>query len=964
MQKEGYLVVVSVLEGRNFPSRPKHNIVIECKFDGELLATDPVSHSDSPSFTTELAWEMDKKSLHQHRMHRTPIKLQCFAIDLATDTRENVGYIVLDLRGAQLKAQAEKWYTLLNTKYSRPKPSVKISMILEADEPKQAPFKAQEAPARTVPINVVDNVTPVLDEEEGCFQIGHRGPQSVIYVLSVTLGSAFNLEQLIPGNKQLPGINPGYFFYYSLFDSDITNDVFHNIFSPEITPERASIRIRSTIDHMKAYFSKNSALQVHLCCVDQLLGSTSVSFASFLSNKNLSMLGSSPIVIDGVFPLSPPDKSLEPNVVQPRVSVNVSLRREDVPINQEPRPAPSDTILETPRKEKSPEAAPNDEPVKDQNTVAVEPDIGGNAASTAQVDTDDDAASIHSERSHQSTAAKDPQSTPPPPQMLTVEDNSLATTETHTDIPGPTQHFRFSLDIKTISVLALPHACNVFVKYSYPFFGSFAPVMTGPVQVFKNSDVIVPRSLCVFDFACTHKLLTGTFRSLPITLELWHRDKETDDVLLGTSILTLSELLTTEKVKIQINQNGNKVQGIRQTRRGAIPVLTNTKKRIADLNLIATFEDLGQVLDQNIIRPQQKQSSQASDQQNIPKPNLKEKPEPENPRESNEYKAAIQLELWKSQEQEKFMKRMNELETQQIKVLTEEFKKRDKEREMLIAKRIAEYQQLENRLSQTNANLEKREMQVAATEQELSHIRVDMEREKERVVTEAKEATKRMKDDCIHQVQLERERRNVAEEQNKKLLKQINDIEQKYTELMAQFHEYKNQLSSRPEVRVEAELNLIRMEKAEVDRKLESITKSKLHYKQQWGRALKELAMMKKREQEHAMANLKQQQQELEALRLQYLAADEKKEMQNDQQKINEIQKELQLLKNDSGIKASIAIEPDQKLLKCEEINERVSRLIEERDTLLRTGVYNRSDRIISELDRQIKEEMQKQPKQ
>uniref|UniRef100_H2XK78 C2 domain-containing protein n=1 Tax=Ciona intestinalis TaxID=7719 RepID=H2XK78_CIOIN len=139
MQKEGYLVVVSVLEGRNFPSRPKHNIVIECKFDGELLATDPVSHSDSPSFTTELAWEMDKKSLHQHRMHRTPIKLQCFAIDLATDTRENVGYIVLDLRGAQLKAQAEKWYTLLNTKYSRPKPSVKISMILEADEPKQAP---------------------------------------------------------------------------------------------------------------------------------------------------------------------------------------------------------------------------------------------------------------------------------------------------------------------------------------------------------------------------------------------------------------------------------------------------------------------------------------------------------------------------------------------------------------------------------------------------------------------------------------------------------------------------------------------------------------------------------------------------------------------------------------------------------------------------------------------------------
>lgn len=33
--------------------------------------------------------------------------------------------------------------------------------------------------------------------------------------------------------------------------------------------------------------------------------------------------------------------------------------------------------------------------------------------------------------------------------------------------------------------------------------------------------------------------------------------------------------------------------------------------------------------------------------------------------------------------------------------------------------------------------------------------------------------------------------------------------------------------------------------KAELERKLESTIKSKLHYKQQWGRALKELARFK-----------------------------------------------------------------------------------------------------------------------
>ena len=37
-------------------------------------------------------------------------------------------------------------------------------------------------------------------------------------------------------------------------------------------------------------------------------------------------------------------------------------------------------------------------------------------------------------------------------------------------------------------------------------------------------------------------------------------------------------------------------------------------------------------------------------------------------------------------------------------------------------------------------------------------------------------------------------------------------------------------------------------------------------------------------------------------------------------------------------------------------VDEHVSRLVEERDTLLRTGVYTTQDKIIMELDRQIRE--------
>ena len=62
----------------------------------------------------------------------------------------------------------------------------------------------------------------------------------------------------------------------------------------------------------------------------------------------------------------------------------------------------------------------------------------------------------------------------------------------------------------------------------------------------------------------------------------------------------------------------------------------------------------------------------------------------------------------------------------------------------------------------------------------------------------------------------------------------------------------------------------------ELERKLESANKSKIHYKQQWGRALKELGKVKQSEQTAAKARLKQQEKELEEMRLRFLAAQEK----------------------------------------------------------------------------------------
>ena len=56
-----------VCPGRNFPKSQRHSLVVQAKFDGEQLSTDPVEHREQPQFCTELAWELDRRTLHQHR---------------------------------------------------------------------------------------------------------------------------------------------------------------------------------------------------------------------------------------------------------------------------------------------------------------------------------------------------------------------------------------------------------------------------------------------------------------------------------------------------------------------------------------------------------------------------------------------------------------------------------------------------------------------------------------------------------------------------------------------------------------------------------------------------------------------------------------------------------------------------------------------------------------------------------
>ncbi|XP_064498705.1 centrosomal protein of 120 kDa isoform X3 [Pseudopipra pipra] len=997
------LIVVSVLEGRCFPKRPKHSLIVEAKFDGEQLATDPIEHTDQPEFATELAWELDRKALHQHRLQRTPIKLQCFALDPVSSAKENIGYIVLDLRAAQEKKQAPKWYPLLSNKYPKFKPEIQIGVVLETDSKALVDdFKAKEAPPREGKVVTLfpgldpKSVIPVLNEEEGYHQIGPAEYCRDYFVLSVTIAFATQLEQLVPSTMKLPERQPEFFFYYSLLGNDVTNEPFTDLINPNFEPERASVRIRSTVDALQVYLCTQSKLQIHLCCGDHSLGSTEIPLSGLLKKGNVE-IDQHPVAIEGSFVLVPPNRAKQklpqlPLDLAPTLGVSVVLQRENMtPQPQEKVLSPVSGKTES-LQQRSQKVLSQADQCSSKEDVATESEVeslkfekGTKPRKTELVSgccqevnkqfTEElPGFKLQSRAKSPLLDLQNPTDNGPvaasQPNPVGVSSSSEPVSTQKIVIPASSHHFCFSIDLRSIRGLEVGFPINCILRYSYPFFGSAAPIMTSPpVEIRKNMEVFLPKSYCAFDFATIPHQLQDTFFRLPLLVELWHKDKTAKDLLLGVARLQLSNVLTSEKTRFL---GGNGEQCWRQTCNETVSVTAahGSGNRIAELSYATTLEDYGLVKVQEVMVSDSSQGVVAGQQQHIPhtQPHCTPEDHPE-PRETLEYKAALELEMWKEMQEDLFENQLKKKEMVHMQALAEEWKKRDREREALVKKKVAEYNVFEEKLQKTLRDLDKRERQLFSAESELQRVKKELQAEHEQNLQVLQDSVRRAREECAHQLELERSKIKQLEEDKLRLHQQLYEAENKHKILEKEFQQYKEQQSSKPEIQLQSEINLLTLEKVELERKLESATKSKLHYKQQWTRALKELARLKQREQENAMAHLKKQQQELEHMRLRYLAAEEKELGKTDRQELEDIRNELNRLKQQEEERKQLQDAKDNSAgrvdgLHCRKLNENMddylSRLIEERDTLLRTGVYNHEDHIVSELDRQIREAIAK----
>ncbi|XP_016353863.1 centrosomal protein of 120 kDa-like [Sinocyclocheilus anshuiensis] len=658
-------------------------------------------------------------------LQRTPIKLQCYAVDSGTSARECVEYIVLDLRSVQEIKQAPKWHSLLSSKYTKLKPALLISVILENDtKPTAEQFKAKKAPLRP-----------------GFHQIGPEDVCTNMFVLSVTVAFATKLEQLISSSNKLSSEGAEFFFYYTLLGNDVTSEPFQNLLSPNFEPERASVCIRSSERVLQLFLAQQPFLQIHLCCGNRFLGSTDVGLAGLI--KSSADLTKHPSTIEVTFNLQPPNRvkpSLQsvPPDLQPTVDIPIE-NGPKTPVKKGPVPA---ARHECPRALMTP--SPARSPDRPLRSPAASPEHQ------------------HSESKAESLCSDDRQAPP------TVHERQAPPIMYERQAP-PTVHER----------------------------------QTPPTTYERQAPPTVHE-----------KQAPPT--TVPLAVEMWHREPSSGDVLLGSVSIHLSRLLSAEKTRF-LDPSGH--QHWRHSCSERIPIMkADGPEKLAELCYVSALEDLGFVKAQDVLVSESSQG-----------PNEAETVT--RPRETLEYKAALELEMWKEMQEDLFDNQLKQKERSHMQALAEEWRNRDHQRE-IIKKKEMEYSLLEEQLQKTLSDLEKSEKALAHAEMQTQWLRS----EHEFSMRELQDSGRRLREDCAHQVELERSKFRQLEDLLAQQRQQIQEAENKCKQLEKEFELYRDQQNVRPEVRLQSEINLLTLEKVRD-------TKS---YTEQRRIILKELARFKR----------------------------------------------------------------------------------------------------------------------
>lgn len=1009
-----------IATGRQFTKKPGSQVYIQCRFNGEILATDPVELAASPIWDTELAWDVDSKVLGFLRSQRATLKLIVYALD-PQKRRDSLGYIMLDLRAAsQATPVPEKWMSLINVKTSNSlfKPELKVSftvvskgearlgpgnptvsstnpVLIERPPSGASPVKrgysaavtfadSQDGRQKSASASLDPSQTsvPIKLNDEGFY---HIGSGIEVWTLWITIAFAEHLLQL--SSPLETASNSSFYFYYSFLGNEITTQKFYNLSQPNFPAERVSIRLKASPADLQTFMAESGKLIVYLCQDNKVLG-----FSHVLLSDLLQQSGTDLRVMENVYPLlnQQQDLVVSDDGKAPSIGLSLALAHEKQVTVQAKQ---KESIAPSPKSQiPKPKASA---PLTVENKTSATEIPSKNPLTSAPVNVLPPVGNANLGR-------------PPLPQRFVRPEMESTVPHLGDSLPGKWHQYRFSIDLRSIRDFQ-PKSGNVFFKYSYAPFGTSSPTITHPpCEVLRSGhDAVLPHSFCAFEFVMSPERLRTYLDAVPLVIEMWHRDTFSKDVPIGMCTIHLSAIFE-QKAKTVTEPQYATIYG----QDTSYPITASgheeeTYKKVADLRVVTALEDFGPLEEEfhevqenpNLVDTVPTRTGQtaatkaqaarekafafeyATQAQTMPTsgPDFTPIWAPRVPKsdagipihDTPEYKVALELEIYRQEEEAKFREHLKARESEFLSQLANEWKKREKEREASLKKKTDEIYLLETQFQNLIMDLESREKKLDQGENDLVNRRQDVERELERRIEEARDATRRLQEEFKHRIELEKQKASDIEGQKLRLVKERDDLEHRLRTIETEFSDFKRSLGTTTEAQLRAELNTMMQAKSELERQVLTLTQSKKHYKTEWMKAIANLAKTKKDMQADQEASNLREKRDLQRLKIQFMAKEEKDLVASDRQVIQGLRQQLEEIKNAGfdGYRsvrqayadpqkhgAAPAAVPQQQAKENMDPHRvaEIERLTNERDSLLRTGAYSHDDRLIRDLSTRI----------
>lgn len=756
MEGPKYLIIITLIEGQNFnvpegaPEKIDACVYAEARFGNEsILTSDPIKLSNSnPEFVTELAWQLDKRSLHQLRVERKAIKLQVFlqtreksksnrqqdeqwtavgtqSIETsATNKVELIGYTIIDIRSAQETDQPKfQWLPLLNPKFRKSsynRPEIQLAVTLSriddttnGSESLPSTSSLQKPELKKKLAHTSDSHS---ESSNGTHEISSLDNLLYKTCLDYTLDNEEVQKDEILENDITIRSRDGNFYIYDGCNSikstiDDCDEAYKITITIPFTSELETL-VREQKDSF--YFSVSlfgSSIRTNNFKELTSVETKEVEFVVFTTHPGIlttyfalnsylviklhqssgEPVGLASIKLDQLCNLETKRRSIE------GIFALQSMSDHDIPSAIHPSIGVSVVL------EKTDHQTSNQDPVliSDKHIELARKHFGEDI---------DDYLSRAFDDTHQLTVE---------PTVDTLEDDDYLDKSPKSE-PITRQedhHFCFIIDLKSFSYTSdqrlIPTLRELLVRYSYPFFGyedSFTTDASIPISSTKS---IIVNGFFELNFATTANSLLTAFQEIPLDLDILRCDErkrggsdlgQTND-LVATSCLNLAQTLSLDRTNILNLQNTPVNVTV------SIPIVDLEGCEIGEIQIYLCLKDLGRPKVNDIktsIEHLDNCNNRKEDKTIIGTTSLDHE-------KLNKFMtdAKSDLQTWKEECLVQLSDQLRARENERLRRIYQRFESKETKRELEFRKRMDDLNSLERKLKNSLAHIESLERRLS-----------------------------------------------------------------------------------------------------------------------------------------------------------------------------------------------------------------------------------------------------------